>query len=63
MTLATLWAARMPAAKQSTVVARAAVVEAAASDDDPKDAGKTLRIAGYIFGWYFLNAVFAVMNV
>ncbi len=62
MTLATLWAARMPAAKQSTVVARAAVVEAAASDDDPKDAGKTLRIAGYIFGWYFLNAVFAVMN-
>lgn len=52
------WATRMPAPKAPTVVARAAAAEAPAAGDDEKDAGKTLRIASYIFGWYFLNAVF-----
>lgn len=52
------WATRMPAPKAPTVVARAAAAEAPAAGDDSKDIGKTLRIATYIFGWYFLNAVF-----
>ena len=48
----------MPAPKAPAVVARAAAGEAPAAGDDEKDLGKTLRIASYIFGWYFLNAVF-----
>lgn len=52
------WATRMRAPKAPTVVAKAAAAEAPAAGDDEKDAGKTLRIASYIFGWYFLNAVF-----
>jgi hypothetical protein len=48
----------MRAPKAPTVVAKAAAAEAPAAGDDEKDAGKTLRIASYIFGWYFLNAVF-----
>ena len=41
--------------RQARVVASAAVN---AADAESKDAGKTFRIATYIFGWYFLNAVF-----
>jgi hypothetical protein len=52
------WATRMRAPKAPTVVAKAAAAEAPAAGDDEKDFGKTLRIASYIFGWYFLNAVF-----
>ena len=52
------WATRMPAPKAPTVVARAAAADAPAADDDEKGIGKMLRIASYIFGWYFLNAVF-----
>ena len=52
------WATRMPAPRATTVVARAAAAEAPAAGDEEKDVGKTLRIASYIFGWYFLNAVF-----
>lgn len=33
------------------------------SDSESEEAsGKTLRVASYIFGWYFLNAVFAIIN-
>lgn len=32
------------------------------SDDADTRGGKTLRVASYIFGWYFLNAVFAIIN-
>lgn len=52
------WATRMPAPRATTVVARAAAADAPAADDDEKGIGKMLRIASYIFGWYFLNAVF-----
>ena len=48
----------MPAPRATTVVARAAAADAPAADDDEKGIGKMLRIASYIFGWYFLNAVF-----
>lgn len=47
-------ASRAPAVRRGVVAS--AVVNAA--DAESKDAGKTLRIASYIFGWYFLNAVF-----
>ena len=47
-------ASRVPAVRRG-VVASAAVN---AADAESKDAGKTFRIATYIFGWYFLNAVF-----
>ena len=48
----------MRAPKAPTAVAKAAAAEVPAAGDDEKDFGKTLRIASYIFGWYFLNAVF-----
>ena len=33
------------------------------SDDaEPDERGKSLRVAWYIFVWYFLNAVFAIIN-
>ena len=32
------------------------------SSSSSSDTGKSLRVASYIFGWYFLNAVFAIIN-
>ena len=37
--------------------AAAAVIDASSSAT-----GKTFRVVSYIFGWYFLNAVFAIIN-
>ena len=50
-------AIRPVAGRKPALVARASAVVAAA-DGATEDKGKTLRIAGYIFGWYFLNAFF-----
>jgi len=41
------------------VVAHAA---AAVGDGEEKDAGRSLRVAASLGGWFFLNAVFAIMN-
>jgi hypothetical protein len=50
----------MTASRAPTVATRATAAAAVAvsGDDEKDDPGKTLRVDSYIFGWYFLNAVF-----
>jgi len=55
-------AIRPVAGRKPALVARASAVVAAA-DGATEDKGKTLRIAGYIFGWYFLNAIFGEFHL
>jgi len=49
-------------ARGQGVVARAAADGAVAGTDESSDTSRTVRVATSLTGWFFLNAVFAIMN-
>ena len=56
-------AAPRRATRVTTAGAASLSAPTTSSDDaEPGERGKSLRVAWYIFVWYFLNAVFAIIN-
>ena len=57
----TVHGARSHAPRRLAVITYAAA-EGVLSDEDTPDTMKTARVSSFIFVWYFLNAIFAIIN-
>ena len=57
----TVHGARSHAPRRLAVITHAAA-EGVLSDEDTPDTMKTARVSSFIFVWYFLNAIFAIIN-
>jgi|TARA_B110000305_G_scaffold220556_1_gene262501 hypothetical protein len=57
----TVHGARSHAPRRLAVITQAAA-EGVHNEDTPDDTMKTARVSSFIFVWYFLNAIFAIIN-